>query len=369
VSCEVHSRKKSALLGSSCERRANFTDSSGNGLTLSPVSGAPAIVPGVIDNAASFDGSQFLYSSAYALTRWRSSFSVGAWVRASRTNGPDAVIIGNIFGSAGPTYSAGFTDHYGTVYGYYRGGGENVNSSGAVNIHDDRWHHIVVTFGPFASYGRLRLYIDGQFVKERITTYGTSGSVTEFSIGGRSILNNTFTGLIDEAFYADHVMSQTEITIAATAPDSDIDGVPDWDDNCPNTQNPGQENFDGDSAGDHCDDSDGDGLLDYEEIYIHSTDPLKADTDDDTFDDYFEVAYLLGTSPVDGQDFPGNGDYNNDKIVNVANVLGCIQLLFQNGYDVRCDAGRLDINNYPNLNFVLDAGDISIVERRALGAL
>jgi len=42
--------------------------------------------------------------------------------------------------------------------------------------------------------------------------------------------------------------------------DTDSDGTPDCNDNCPNTANPGQEDTDGDSIGDACDDDvDGDG--------------------------------------------------------------------------------------------------------------
>lgn len=69
-------------------------------------------------------------------------------------------------------------------------------------------------------------------------------------------------------------------------PDSDGDGVADTTDNCPNTPNSGQENFDGDAAGDHCDDSDGDGLTDRQELTSNpATDPNDADTDGDGVND------------------------------------------------------------------------------------
>ena len=45
--------------------------------------------------------------------------------------------------------------------------------------------------------------------------------------------------------------------------DADVDGVPDYADNCPNTSNPTQANTDGDAYGDACDsDDDNDGLTD-----------------------------------------------------------------------------------------------------------
>lgn len=45
--------------------------------------------------------------------------------------------------------------------------------------------------------------------------------------------------------------------------DADVDGVPDYSDNCPNTSNPTQANTDGDAYGDACDsDDDNDGITD-----------------------------------------------------------------------------------------------------------
>ena len=47
-------------------------------------------------------------------------------------------------------------------------------------------------------------------------------------------------------------------------------------------------------------DTDGDGLNDGEEITNYKTDPLKADTDDGSVDDFTEVN--RGTNPLDPED-------------------------------------------------------------------
>jgi hypothetical protein len=65
--------------------------------------------------------------------------------------------------------------------------------------------------------------------------------------------------------------------------DDDNDTVLDGDDNCPTVANPGQEDFEPDGIGNACDHSDGDGFLDAVELYL-GTDPLAACPDDDTDD-------------------------------------------------------------------------------------
>ena len=65
-------------------------------------------------------------------------------------------------------------------------------------------------------------------------------------------------------------------------PDGDGDGVADASDNCPSVSNPSQENIDGDSTGDHCDNSDGDGLTDRQEITsVPPNDTFWNDSDSD----------------------------------------------------------------------------------------
>ena len=58
------------------------------------------------------------------------------------------------------------------------------------------------------------------------------------------------------------------------------------------------------------DDSDGDGLSDYDEEYNYGTDPYDDDTDGDGYDDYDEV-YYYGTDPNDYWDNPSSS-YDDD---------------------------------------------------------
>jgi hypothetical protein len=54
-------------------------------------------------------------------------------------------------------------------------------------------------------------------------------------------------------------------------PDADVDGIADDDDNCPNTQNADQADYDGDDQGDACDaDDDNDGVPDANDVIPHS---------------------------------------------------------------------------------------------------
>lgn len=75
------------------------------------------------------------------------------------------------------------------------------------------------------------------------------------------------------------------ITPTPLPPDSDGDGIPDDQDNCPNTFNPNQFDRDGDGVGDNCDDSDSDGILDALDNCPNVPNADQTDTDGDGIGD------------------------------------------------------------------------------------
>jgi hypothetical protein len=70
--------------------------------------------------------------------------------------------------------------------------------------------------------------------------------------------------------------------ITPEAADSDNDGIPDADDNCPGDPNPDQADFNDDGQGDVCQDSDGDGISDADEL-ANGTNPELAYQASDLF--------------------------------------------------------------------------------------
>ena len=105
------------------------------------------------------------------------------------------------------------------------------------------------------------------------------------------------------------------------APDADNDGINDFLDNCPNANNPGQDDWNNDGIGDACQDSDGDMVLDYMDNCIETpnTDQADCNTDgigdactDFTSDTTVAQCYYFTWTNGDGNTYTQSGVYQFD---------------------------------------------------------
>jgi hypothetical protein len=158
-----------------------------------------------------------------------------------------------------------------------------------------------------------------------------------------SFLSNEGVNILDAWVNTDMAQPHVMESISWTPPDSDNDGIPDAQDNCPDISNNDQLNNDNDVQGDVCDidddnngipdsmeignpqaptdtdadgtpdyhdfDNDNDGVDDLVEIGADSNNPL--DIDDDGTPDYTDADTIAGTV----------GDLNGDGEVNVVDLL------------------------------------------------
>ncbi|HEX2060622.1 MAG TPA: PA domain-containing protein [Thermoanaerobaculia bacterium] len=115
------------------------------------------------------------------------------------------------------------------------------------------------------SGGRVLLYAPNPFVS------GSSTSHFDVTAVRNLLMEPSITGNLTHNLTSPDDLTLAQMRDIGWYPDADVDLVEDGDDNCPNTANPDQANYDGDAQGDACDaDDDNDGVPDANDANPHS---------------------------------------------------------------------------------------------------
>jgi len=175
---------------------SSFSDSSGRNNHLSNIGGV-TVVPGMVGNAASFNGSNKLTVHSDDFGGPLTNFSTGAWIKVQGSSS-DAGVIGD----GGADFPYDITVHNGaTAYAYLDDGGNNLN----VGVPSDTWTHLAHTFDGTTH----RLFLNGVEVGTDSVGNTSTGPVSlPFQLG---FVSTGFTGLIDEAFFTTDALSAEQI--------------------------------------------------------------------------------------------------------------------------------------------------------------
>jgi gliding motility-associated-like protein len=145
----------------------------------------------------------------------------------------------------------------------------------------------------------------------------TEGSPLSISVPSTAILGNTvmrvttkFTDGTDQIALpcengADGEVEDYTVNVLPPLPDTDGDGVPDQDDNCVNTPNSDQADYNNNGIGDVCDDTDGDTITDDIDNCVETSNTDQLDTDGDGVGDVCDNC--VETSNADQLDTDGDG--------------------------------------------------------------
>ena len=167
----------------------------------------PAFQPGVVGNAARFDGTANTCLDVPSLNAWQASaFTISAWVKSAALDGP-VVVHESINACPSPLMSTKL-DHVGLT---------QLNTTSAHSeawtpvplSAPDQWHHIAVWWDGTTQ----AVFVDGMCSCNTVPAYQPALHIDEFSIGCYPHAATYFSGAIDEVRIYDRALGSDEMTM------------------------------------------------------------------------------------------------------------------------------------------------------------
>ena len=324
----------------------NANDESGNGFDASVIGAALTSDRfGIAASAYSFDGVNDRIDPP-AFSTSAVDFSYCSWVRSDSPN-PSQVTQMIYGGRSGTTttlttFATKTNNSIGIKVQIDGGIADRPTVDTPNDIYDGEWHHLCMTAGADS----MKLFLDSELIGSD-DTFDAGGSMTTNVFIGAYSDNGSpqhfFLGDLDDIYIFDRTITAAEVLALCTEGgwmcgepvDTDLDGIPDSEDNCPLVANPGQEDLDGDLIGDVCDDDrDGDGADNIADAFPDDPseqsdndsdgigDNADPDDDNDSFTDDDELA--CGSDPTSAASVPVgivSGSVTDTLGVGIAGVL------------------------------------------------
>jgi hypothetical protein len=183
----------------------------GNSATCFGGTACPALAPGIVGNAAVFDGAANMCLDVASLNAWSATaFTISAWVKSAALDGP-VVVHEGYSGCPSPLMSTKL-DHVGLT---------QLNTTTAHNeawttapvIAPGEWHHVAVWWDGTTQ----AVFVDGMCSCNTVPANQPALYIDEFSIGCYPHASTYFSGEIDEVRIYDRALGIDEMTMLVTS--------------------------------------------------------------------------------------------------------------------------------------------------------